>query len=271
MLAILGPAVAAAATIVAAVFARGQAKRTEERQQLDTALNGLRLLSTGDGSNYALPGVVAGAIATLASLDSPVIALRALATCWADGAADARSATWLISEIFARYAERKNPEAIEQAQVEAAVMLDTHAHELCGETPGSLAWPMKLEFRWIPEAPLWARLYLLRAVLATQVEREASWWHYGGRLGWATSLLYAATQSDPDERVKTNAWRALKIVLPVVASKLVAVQSEYGMVPVRTIEQDMSAASEDRGSVVMLKAAFKRLQAWAARASQEDY
>jgi hypothetical protein len=69
----------------------------------------------------------------------------------------ASSATWLLSEIFASQGA--------QAQIEAAAILDAHAHELCGDASGTFSWPASIEYHWLPEAaPLPVRLRVLRAV-----------------------------------------------------------------------------------------------------------
>jgi hypothetical protein len=272
MWAVLGALFAAAATLIAALMTRTQARRAEERLQLDTAVDSLKLLTVADGSEYAPPGVVAGAIATLAHIHNQAIAMRVLAVCWSDSVVDLDSATWLVGEVFAVDLDQPRRESIERAQLEAAVLLDKHAHELCGVAPGTLSWPRRVEFRWIPQAPLWARLYLLRAIVKTEVTRDASWWHAGGRLGWATSLLHAAMRDDEDDLVRVNAKRALVTLMPVVESKLSRVQSEREMVSREIIERDMDRVStQGAGNVRMMEEAFEALRSWADSAAAQGF
>jgi hypothetical protein len=110
-----------------------------------------------DGADYAPQAVVASGIATLVQLDQPLVAMRALSSCWRDGAVDPASAAWVISEVF----ETDDRDA----QREAAGMLDAHATALCADDAGVFSWPPALEYRWIPTAQEPTRLHVFRAIL----------------------------------------------------------------------------------------------------------
>jgi hypothetical protein len=254
--AFLAAAATAAVALTGVFFTRAQSARTEERLALDTAVNGLKLLMTEDGTRYAVPGVVAGAVATLVHLKHPVIAMRALAACWEDNAVDAPSATWLISEIFELHAH--------PAQLEAAAMLDAHAHELCREAAGSFSWPASIEFRWIPNAPLPARLRVLRAVLRTLVSKEPGWWRQGGRQGWAFALFHHALQTDKNNDIKAHAASALACLVPLLRSSgLTLIQSLDDWISIRDIEEDVTNAPAKTRDIVMLRQSLRDLEYWA--------
>jgi hypothetical protein len=256
--AFLAAVVAAGVTLTGIYFTRRQTERTEERLALDTATNGLKLLMAEDGIHYAPRGVVAGAIATLVHLKHPVIAMRALAPCWESEAVDIPSATWLISEIFASQAS--------QAQLEAAVMLDAHAHELCRKAPGSYSWPASIEFCWISNTLLPTRLLVLRAVLRTLVSKDPRWWRDGGRQGWAVVLLHNAMQMDADDELKAHAKAALDKLVPLmVRSKLTDLQSADGWLSIAKVKVNMKAAPKKKREIVMLRGSLCELKYWASR------
>jgi hypothetical protein len=199
--------------------AREQAKQAEKRLAVDSAVSGLTLLSSADGASYRPKGVVAGAVAALVHLDHPIIAMRALSACWTDEAIDVPSATWVISEVF------ESDSA--QAKHEAAALLDAHAGELCGDSPGVFSWPAAMEYHWPATAPLPAQIRLVRAVLRTLVSRDRRWWIDGGRQGWAAGLLYDALLSDTDDAIQLSAARALDILIPCLREAgLVQIQAE---------------------------------------------
>jgi hypothetical protein len=252
--AFLAALIAAIVTFTGAWFARSQAKRTEHRLELDTAVGGLKLLTVGDGSKYAPKGVVAGAIATLAHLEHQVIAMRALAACWADDAVDVTSATWLISEVLASNAE--------EAQVEAAALLDARAGELCQQAPGRFSWPARIEFRWIPDAPFAARLRVMRAVLKMQVSRPPEWWYAGGRLGWAVGLLHEAMRTERNHDLKTHAKTALEILTRLVSPTLESVQAERNLLAMSAIESAMTDVPSADRLFVALAGPMQQLEDW---------
>jgi hypothetical protein len=249
-----GAAAAAAVTLTGLFFTRTQAARSEQRLALDTAVKGLQLLAQ-DGPTYSPRGVVAGALATLVHLEHPVIAMRSLAACWADDAVDTPTATWLISEVL------DAPHA--QAHLEAAALLDAHAHQFAGIAPGSFSWPAAIEFRWMPEiAPLPARLLVLRAVLTTLVSRPRSWWREGGREGWAVALLHHAVLTDPDDTIKAHAAFCVQSLLPDL--NVSDVQSAEGWISVTTIQASVASAPARENTVQMLGVSLRDLEAWAS-------
>jgi hypothetical protein len=206
MWAFAGGVVAAGVTLTGLLFTRAQSARSERRLALETTVNCLKLVMADDGKQYAPRGVVAGAIATLVHLNHPVIAMRTLAACWNDDAVDVPSATWLISEIF----ETRD----DQAQLEAAAMLDAHARELCGATPGSFSWPSAIEYRWLASTtPLPARLRVLRAILTIIVSKPRSWWREGGREGWGAALLHDVMSTDTDPSFREHAAKLVDALL----------------------------------------------------------
>jgi hypothetical protein len=262
----IGAALAAAATLIGAYFAHKQAGRAEQRLKLETTVKGLTLLMRPDGTDYAPQAVVASGIATLVQLDQPVVAMRALSSCWRVGAVDPASAAWVISEVF----ETEDPEA----QREAAAMLDAHATALCASEPGVFFWPPALEFWWIPTAQEPTRLHVFRAILRALQSQSPQWWDDGGRQGWAAALLYEAIRKDPDPYLRGHAARAVDILLPLLdASRLRYVQSaaaSSGWIAIddfrRAAERSRREAGDRR--IVMLREPLQRLEQWAAEASR---
>jgi hypothetical protein len=95
-------------------------------------------MAAAGGSCQEMEAAVDFAVHAHAPRDVRAIAMRSLAACWNDNAVDIPSATWLLSESFA------SPDA--QAQIEAAAMLDAHAHDLCEEPSGTFSWPASIEY-----------------------------------------------------------------------------------------------------------------------------
>jgi hypothetical protein len=258
MWAFAGSAVAAAVTLIGLFLTRAQTTRTEHRLALDTAVNGLKLLTANDGRSYATRGVVAGAIATLVHLKHPVIAMRSLAACWNDNAVDIPSATWLLSEIFA------SPDA--QAQIEAAAMLDAHAHELCEETCGTFSWPASIEYHWLPAASaLPARLRVLRAILRVLVSRPRDWWRDGGRDGWAAALFQQVALTDADIDVRAHA--ALYIDIVLAESRLETIQTESKWMTLDELRESVKAIArpDPHRRIIMLRDSETAFEHWAAQ------
>jgi hypothetical protein len=252
MWAFIGATVAAGVTLTGLFFTRIQADRTERRLNLETAVGGLELLA-GENQGYAPRATMAGAIATLVHLDHPVIAMRALAAAWNDDAVDVPSATWLLSEIFTRRSE--------PAKIEAAAMLDAHAHELCGDEPGRFSWPFAIEFSW-PRAPFPARLLVFHAVLTTLMSRPRTWWRQGGREGWAALLLYEAMQTDANENIKAHARHDLLLLLETTSLSVVMGLEDW--VAVETIKAATKGApGEEARRILVLRSRDERLKAWA--------
>jgi hypothetical protein len=259
MWAFAGSAVAAAATLTGVFLARAQAARTEHRLALDTAVSGLRLLTVSDGNAYAPRGVVAGAIATLVHLKHPVIAMRSLAACWNDKAVDIPSATWLLSEIFA------SDDA--QAQIEAAVILDAHADELCSDAAGTFCWPASIEYRWCADGtPLPARLRVLRAILRILASRPRDWWREGGRDGWAAALLQQVALCDDDDDVKAHAAHYIDVLL--ADSHLQTIQTETTWMTIVELRDSVKAVPRPHRKIIMLGDSEDALRRWAAPADE---
>lgn len=226
----VGSAIAGAVVVVGFLFTRAQAKRTERRLALDTAVSGLQLVSSNDGHTYAPKAVVAGALATLVHLDYPVIAMRTLAAAWEENAVDAASATWLINEVYGSENE--------EAQLEAAVLLDRHATELCLQDQGSFLWPSEIEYIWPDNISLRARILTFRAILKVLMSKTPEWWEGGGRAGWATALFREVMLTDPDNRIKREAIVALKILLPKLKISDLLLHVEWK--PVEDVKQEVA-------------------------------
>jgi hypothetical protein len=264
---VVGSVLAALVAAIGIVVTRAQAARSDRRLALETTVSGLKLLMTSDGATYAPGAVVAGALATLIHLEQPVVAMRALAPSWDQNKIDAASATWLVSEIFVS--------SNAQAQLEAAAMLDAHATELCGDEPGQFSWPASVEFQWIPNAPLPARLRLMRAVMQTLLSRSPAWWRAGGRLGWGAEVLHQAMRSDGDWDLRSFAADALGILVPFVEQfRLVDIQSAVGWVSIAEIEHAVDDLRKERQAqidsgrkvrtIVMLTPCLDALRTWAS-------
>jgi hypothetical protein len=264
--AFLAAALAAFVTFLGALFTHTQTERTnkrlefdnaraEERFRLDTAVSGLKLLTAGDGSEYSTTAVVAGALATLLHLGHPVIAMRVLAACWDDGQVDMASATWLISEIFALDAP--------QAQIEASFILDVHAAELCHEIPGRFFWPAEVSDGWIPDAPLSARLRVLRAILTTVTSKDRQWWKDAGRQGWAVAVLREVLAKDPDADLKAHAAEAIRTMLPVLRQAgLVEIQTANAWIQLGQMESEVNETPTAAKRIVMLDKSLQKLSQW---------
>jgi hypothetical protein len=254
----LAAVVAASVALAGAMFTREQAKRTERRLLLDTLISGLNLLTRGDGSEYAKPGVIAAAIEMLVVLEHPDMAMRVLAACFHDDAIDISTVMWLLSEILQT--------AGHPAQLEAAELLDAISGQLCHEPAGSFSWPRSIEFRWIPQASFPARLHVLRAVLRTLISKDRLWWEQGGRQGWAVVLLHQAMKTDSNEAIQAHAAAALEILLPILQQRrLLRMQSEDEWVSVEEVANDIQQAPRKRGRVVMLNEPMQELSSWASR------
>jgi hypothetical protein len=264
---VVGSVLAALVAIIGIFVTRTQSARSDRRLALETTVSGLKLLTTSDGAAYAPSAVVAGGLATLIHLRQPVVAMRALAPSWDESKIDVPSAAWLISEVLAS--------SNAQAQLEAAAILDAHASELCGSKPGQFSWPASVEFRWLPDAPLPARLRLMRAVLETLLSKPADWWQAGGRLGWAVEVIHQAMRSDEDWDLRSFAADALDILVPFVeASGLVDIQSATGWVSVAEIREALKGFKNKRDAavakgrkvrtIVMLRPSLAELRVWAS-------
>jgi hypothetical protein len=262
---VLGSVLTALVAVIGIFVTRTQAARSDRRLALETTVSGLKLLATSDGTEYAPRALVAGGLATLIHLRQPVVAMRALAPSWDESKIDVRSAVWLISEVFTS--------SNAQAQMEAAAVLDAHATKLCGSKPGQFWWPASVEFRWLPGAPLPARLRLMHAVLGTLLSKPADWWQTGGRLGWAVEVIHQAMDSDEDWDLRSFAADALDVLVPFVeVARLVDIQSAQGWVSVTEIraalkvfksERDATVASGRRiRTIVMLRPSLAELRAW---------
>ena len=262
---VLGSVLTALVAVIGIFVTRTQSARSDRRLALETTVTGLKLLASADATDYAPRALVAGGLATLVHLRQPVLAMRALAPSWDDDKIDVGSAVWLISEVLSS--------SNAQAQIEAAGILDAHATKLCGSTPGQFWWPAAVEFRWLPDAPLPARLRLMRAVLETLLSKPADWWRTGGRLGWAVEVIHQAMDSDEDWDLRSFAADALDILLPFVGiARLVDIQSAEGWVSVDEIraaleafktERDATVASGRRvRSIVLLRPSLRKLEEW---------
>jgi hypothetical protein len=225
-------------------------REAEKRLVLETVVKGLDLVApTG---TYAPSAKIAGALAALVHLDHPVIAMRTLGAAWGDGVVDNASAVWLINEVFGSRSE--------QSQLEAAILLDIHAPDLCADAPGNLSWPMSIEFEWPSDMRLDTRLHVFRAVLRTLTSKPLDWWSKGGRAGWALSLLDEVIRKDPDGDVQGEAAVAARIILPVV--KLVTLQYGGSWKPIEDVRSRVEAVDRRARIILTLKPLQEKLADW---------
>ena len=176
--------------------------------------------------------------------------MRALSAAWNDDAVDVSSATWLLGEIFASDNE--------QAKLEAAAMLDAHAHELCEETDGRFSWPPTIEFAW-PHAPFAARLRVHHAVLATLTSRSRDWWRRGGREGWAAGLLYQAL-ADDSESIRAHAGFELRELLEHIQLGEILAKDDW--IEVSKVKRAAREAPKEPHRINVLLRSEARLKCW---------
>jgi hypothetical protein len=172
----------------------------DRRLALDTVVKGLELIAAGP--DYAPSAKVAGALAALVHMGHPVIAMRALDSAWDDGAVDAATGCWLISEVFR--------EGSKESILAAARLLQAHARELCaGEAcPGQFNWPDILYDRWPADLPYDARADSLVSLIDVLTSRSLEWWETS--FGWIFVLLYLVIENDPDNAMKSSAAEVLR-------------------------------------------------------------
>jgi hypothetical protein len=247
----------ASLTLVGLLFTRSHNRRTlalqieaERRLVLETVVKGLDLVAPTEA--YAPSAKIAGALAALVHLDHPVIAMRTLGAAWGDGVVDSASAAWLINEVF--------EQGSEQSRLEAAILLDIHASELCADEPGNFSWPTSIEFQWPYDMQLNTRLHVFRAILKTLTSRPFDWWSSGGRVGWALSLLDEMVQHDTEEDVRWEAAVAVRVILPVL--NLVSIQYGVGWKPIEEVRARVTNIDRER-IIVMLKPLQEKLIDWA--------
>lgn len=252
--------VTASITLVGLLFTRSHNQRTlalqveaERRLVLETVVKGLDLVAPTE--KYAPNAKIAGALAALVHLNHPIIAMRTLGAAWGDGVVDNASAVWLINEVFEH--------GDKQSQLEAAILLDTHASELCVDAPGNFSWPMSIEFDWPYNMELNARIHVLRAVLMTLTSKPLDWWSSGGRAGWALSLFDEVVQHDADPDVIGEAALAAQTILTVV--KVNRLQYGAGWKPIEEVWVRVKDIHREY-LILMLKPLQDRLADWAKAA-----
>jgi hypothetical protein len=180
---------ATSVTIVGLLFTRAHNKRVADQLVLDTAIKGLDLLVV-EGGQYAPAGRIAGALATLVHLGHPGIAMRSLHAVWNEGAVDAPTACWLISEVFRTGSK--------ESMVEASVLLQEHASELTAgrNQQGQFYWPDALYDEWPLHIPYEARFNNFASLLDLLLSRDKDWW--GMQLHWALTTMYLVLRDDRD-------------------------------------------------------------------------
>jgi hypothetical protein len=231
------------------------AEEAEMRLTLDTVVKGLDLVATSE--TYAPSAKIAGALSALVHLNHPVIAMRTLSAAWTDGAVDVASATWLINEVFEHGSD--------QSRLEAAVLLDVHAEELCTDTPGIFYWPASAYYKWPEGMQLPVRLRLLHAIFTTLTSEPVDWWRNGGRVGWALSLLDEVVEHDNERTMKVEAAVAARTILNVV--RIDNIQFGTSWKPVKDIRSRVMNIAQT-SEVFMLSRAQEELKGWVARGDQ---
>jgi hypothetical protein len=164
---------AADRTQLAAMNQQRLAEEAEQRLAIDTVAKVLQL--TTHGADYAKPAQVAGAIATLVELQRGTVAVRILGELWKDDAVDSETAVWLIDQILHEY-----PQASSEHDVYGALsLLIDNASKLlppCNDPAPWSIWPDIGRSRWPRDFPGKAKNQLLQASAAILTSRDLKWW-----------------------------------------------------------------------------------------------
>jgi hypothetical protein len=201
----IGSALGTVATYIGILLTHSHNRASLERQNLETVVQGLKLISTRKG-NYATKGRVAGSLAALVHLGHPVIAMRVLSTAWDDGAVDLATAVWLINEVLTTGSE--------SSRFEASHLLCKHAADLCSTKTGAegeFEWPRVLREKWPIDVPKSGRFELLFAIAGVLLSRDKTWWNNDD--DWALVLLDEAMRKDPDLLLQ---WCSSRLLRPVI-------------------------------------------------------
>ena len=198
----IGSGITASVTLMGLLLVAHQNYRSERRLALDTAVKGIGLTQTTEGK-YGTNAVVAGSLATLAHLNHPVIAMRMLDAAWKDGAVDAGSAAWLISEVLLR--------GTRASQQEAAALFELHSTQLFGTEGGDCCIPPVLDEQWLPGIPVSARHCLMFGIVKMLISRKKSWWV--GGYHWPAPIFNEIIRIDKDSTVCGFASEILGVLL----------------------------------------------------------
>jgi hypothetical protein len=197
-----------------------QQNEADKRLALDTVVKGLEL--TAEGGAYAPQAKIAGALAALVHLGHPVIAMRTLDSAWDDGAVDAATGCWLISEVY-RTGSR-------ESIVEASRLLRTHAKELSelSNQPGEFEWPSAIYDQWPINLPRDARVNNLISAIDVLLSRDETWWRHND--SWFIVLLNLIMQHEKDEGILGSA--------ATVAKELLEFRQDYFLDRVLVVENE---------------------------------
>ncbi len=267
--AFIGAAIAASATVFAALVTRSHHERTEvlatqaeRRLKLDTAVASLQVIRHEEG--YGPPAVVAGGLATLIHLGHPGIAMRVLAAASRDGATDDWTTCWIIGQALTSGSDDKVMSPL--LKVEASAMLLRKAGTLADvSSVGEVPWPDCLTAGWPRGLPDVAAANCIGALVAVVTARPRAWWYEGGKTWtWAVYSLVEATTDDSPE-VRDMAARVALGFLQVVGPD----EHIIGLVSSMTRRQavDLADARLGAGSAAT-EPMLGRIRWWAGQMSR---
>jgi hypothetical protein len=254
---------ATAVTLIGLLLSRSHNKRATDQLALDTAVRSLELL-VETNEKEASPAKVAGALAALVHLGHPVIAMRVLDSAWDEGAVNAGTACWLISEVFERGSE--------PSRYEASVLLLSHANNLCEDErrKGQYHWPNALD-GWPKKLGLG---YAIRynnflSLIDALLSRDREWW--GTELQWMLAMMYRIVQTD--RKFAADAARIVQVLVPVVEERFKGIDenphittwSWGGPTSLRHIKSKADLASRNDFRLIDVAPRLERLRVWSAK------
>jgi hypothetical protein len=208
VIAFLGVALGAAATILGAIFTKATADRTlaleresQERQKLETAVQVLNLIKHEDG--YAGKAVTGGALTTLVHLGHPVIAMRTLQAALRQDAVEIPTAVWLIDQVLSVTRSVDSRDDLVASKQDAADLLLSRVDQLTEDgsegdgSEGMFEWPSCVLGRWPAGLTSQCASSLLMALLELLTSRDAAFWTANDR-NWSW-VIYTIDQLVQDE------------------------------------------------------------------------
>jgi hypothetical protein len=250
--AFIASGLATGATIVGLLLTRSYNDRALERTTLDTVVKGLELLVNGDGT-YAKKAKIAGSLAALVHLGHPTIAMRTLSVAWDEGAVDAATACWLISEVF--------KEGSEQSQLEASKLLYQHADDLTTNEPGRFDWPPVIATDWPQSLSIDVRGFNLFALFRLLLSRPKSWW--GFETNDLILVLEEARCNDKFEYIRDMSATALRPIVEAYPDQNVAWMWKGKIKDLAVIRKEVTASKPSSEMTQQALVYIDSIKSWA--------
>ena len=179
----------------------GQAKETEDRLRLETAISAVQLLT--EGGKPSVPSRQAGAVFVLASLNQLDFALALLGEIWHRREISPGAAAWVVNRALVH--------GNEEIQIAAASHLKNNAEHLA-ESDMCWEFPACLDLKWTNDLPQLARMQALGALIQALAAKLPNRWT-GGCINAFVVQFDVIRRVDETDYIKNGAGLCLARLL----------------------------------------------------------